>query len=172
MISQLPEKSVPDWLAKISQSTIKIDPFPLTQLLEDSLYYPSSGFDGDPVKYLSGNILSYIYVDYGHSQDKLENEILKRGFRGYDLVATRSVTEQELTPRGWRPIQPTQYHGERSSYDWFDHDDLTIEGFKIFHLGNREAWESESDTTSIEFERLLEKRYEKERLKQLSEELG
>ena len=149
MISQLPEKSVPDWLAKISQSTITIDPFPLTQLLEDSLYYPSSGFDGDPVKYLSGNILSYIYVDYGHSQDKLENEILKRGFRGYDLVATRSVTEQELTPRGWRPIQPTQYHGERSSYDWFDHDDLTIEGFKIFYRKNREAWEFEKESLKL-----------------------
>jgi hypothetical protein len=149
MISRLPEKSVPDWLAKISQSTIKIDPFPLTQLLEDSLYYPSSGFDGDPVKYLSGNILSYIYVDYGHSQDKLENEILKRGFRGYDLVATRSVTEQELTPRGWRPIQPTQYHVERSSYDWFDHNDLTIEGFKIFYRKNREAWEFEKESLEL-----------------------
>ena len=139
MISRLPEKSVPDWLAKISQSTITIDPFPLTQLLEDSLYYPSSGFDRDPVKYLSGNILSFIYVDYGRSHDEFENEIIKRGFRGYECVATRSVTEQELTPRGWRPIQPTQYHGERSSYDWFDHDDLTIEGFKIFYRKNREA---------------------------------
>ena len=159
MISQLPEKSVPDWLPKISQSTITIDPFPLTQLLEDSLYYPSSGFDGDPVKYLSGNILSYIYVDYGHSQDKLENEILKRGFRGYDLVATRSVTEQELTPRGWRPRQPTQYHGERSSNDWFDHDDLTIEGFKIFHLENREAREEARE-------------FEKESLELLSEQFA
>ena len=101
MISQLPKKSVPDWLAKISQSTITIDPFPLTQLLEDSLYYPSSGFDRDPVKYLSGNILSFIYVDYGRSHDEFENEIIKRGFHGYECVATRSVTEQELTPRGW-----------------------------------------------------------------------
>jgi len=144
MISQLPEKSVPDWLANISQSTIAIDPFPLTQLLEDSLYYPSSGFDGDPVKYLSGNILSYIYVDYGHSQDKLENEILKRGFRGYDLVATRSVTEQELTPSGWRPIQPTQYHGERPGNNWFDHDDLTIEGLKIFHHDKEKKFREQS----------------------------
>jgi len=115
MISQLPEKSVPDWLAKISQSTITIDPFPLTQLLEDSLYYPSSGFDVDPVKYLAGNILSFIYVDYGKSYDEFENEMDLRGFRGYDRVATRLVDEQELTPSGWSPIQPTQYQGERSS---------------------------------------------------------
>ena len=144
MISRLSEKSVPDWLAKISQSTITIDPFPLTQLLEDSLYYPSSGFDRDPVKYLSGNILSFIYVDYGRSHDEFENEIIKRGFRGYECVATRSVTEQELTPRGW-PIQPTQYHGGRPGNNWFDHDDLTIEGLKIFHI-DREALQKERDT--------------------------
>ena len=62
-----------------------------------------------------------------------------RGFRGYDCVATRLVDEQELTPSGWSPIQPTQYQGERSSNEWFDYDDLEIVGFKIFHLKNREA---------------------------------
>ena len=155
MINQLPEISVPDWLAEISQSTITIDPFPLTQVLEDSLYYPSSGFDGDPIKYLSGNILSFIYVDYRHSQDKFENEILKRGFRGYERVATRSVTEQELTPRGWRPRQPTQYHGERSSNDWFDHDDLTIEGFKIFHHDKEKKFRELSQKFRIRSEELI-----------------
>ena len=142
MISQLPEKSVPDWLAGISQSTITIDPFPLTQLLEDSLYYPSSGFDRDPVKYLSGNILSFIYVDYGRSHDEFENEIIKRGFRGYECVATRSVTEQELTPRGWRPRQPDRYHID---YVPLYNSDFTIKGLKIFRI-DREALQKERDT--------------------------
>ena len=130
MINQLPEISVPDWLAEISQSTITIDPFPLNKVLEDSLYYPSSGFDGDPVKYLLGNILSYIYVDYGHNQDELENEILIRGFRGYERVATRSVTEQELTPRGWNPRPLTNIEYELSG--------LTIEGVKSLYKDLRE----------------------------------
>jgi len=143
MINQLPEISVPDWLAEISQSTITIDPFPLTQLLEDSLYYPSSGFDRDPVKYLSGNILSFIYVDYGRSHDEFENEIIKRGFRGYECVATRSVTEQELTPRGWRPRQPDPDHID---YDHLAYNsDFTIEGLKIFRI-DREALQKERDT--------------------------
>ena len=145
MISQLPEKSIPDWLAKISQSTITIDPFPLTQLLEDSLYYPSSGFDRDPVKYLSGNILSFIYVDYGRSHDEFENEIIKRGFRGYECVATRSVTEQELTPRGWRPIQPDRDHIDYDPLVYPDNSDFTIEGLKIFGI-DREALQKERDT--------------------------
>ena len=125
MIKQLPEILVPDWLAEITQSTITIDPFPLTQVLEDSLYYPSSGFDGDPVKYLSGNILSFIYVDYRHSQGELEDEILKRGFRGYECVATRSVTERELIPRGWNPRPLTNVEYELSG--------LTIEGVKSLY---------------------------------------
>ncbi len=145
MISQLPEKSVPDWLAKISQSTITIDPFPLTQLLEDSLYYPSSGFDRDPVKYLSGNILSFIYVDYGRSHDEFENEIIKREFRGYECVATRSVTEQELTPRGWRPRQPDRDHIDYDSLFYPYKDDFTIEGLKIFRI-DREALQKERYT--------------------------
>ena len=145
MISQLPEIFVPDWLAEISQSTITIDPFPLTQLLEDSLYYPSSGFDRDPVKYLSGNILSFIYVDYGRSHDEFENEIIKRGFRGYECVATRSVTEQELTPRGWRPIQPDRDHIDYDPLVYPDNSDFTIEGLKIFGI-DREALQKERDT--------------------------
>ena len=145
MISQLPEKSVPDWLAGISQSTITIDPFPLTQLLEDSLYYPSSGFDRDPVKYLSGNILSFIYVDYGRSHDEFENEIIKRGFRGYECVATRSVTEQELTPRGWRPRQPDRDHIDYDPLVYPDNSDFTIEGLKIFRI-DREALQKERYT--------------------------
>ena len=145
MISRLSEKSVPDWLAKISQSTITIDPFPLTQLLEDSLYYPSSRFDRDPVKYLSGNILSFIYVDYGRSHDEFENEIIKRGFRGYECVATRSVTEQELTPRGWRPRQPDRDHIDYDPLVYPDNSDFTIEGLKIFGI-DREALQKERDT--------------------------
>ena len=145
MISQLPKISVPDWLAKISQSTITIDPFPLTQLLEDSLYYPSSGFDRDPVKYLSGNILSFIYVDYGRSHDEFENEIIKRGFRGYECVATRSVTEQELTPRGWRPRQPDRDHIDYDPLVYPYNSDFTIEGLKIFGI-DREALQKERDT--------------------------
>ena len=145
MISQLPKKSVPDWLAKISQSTITVDPFPLTQLLEDSLYYPSSGFDRDPVKYLSGNILSFIYVDYGRSHDEFENEIIKRGFRGYECVATRSVTEQELTPRGWRPRQPDRDHIDYDPLVYPDNSDFTIEGLKIFGT-DRRALQKERDT--------------------------
>ena len=115
MIPDLPEIAIPTWLTGLSISEIKDGPFPLDNLLQDSLYYPSSGFDGDPVKYLAGDILSFIYVDYGNTCDEYLSA-LKAGFRGYDLVATRSVKELELTPRGWDPTPPPDLEGDPSRY--------------------------------------------------------
>jgi len=113
MLRELPEISAPRWLTNVSATTITNEPFPLHDLLNDSLYYPSSGFDGDPVRHLAGNILSFIYADYGRRYDDFVRA-LKTGFSGYDLLAARSVTERELTPRGWRPTLPTRLDGDPS----------------------------------------------------------
>lgn len=116
MLNELPVMPVPQWLAGLSANAIMNAPFPLTQLLEDSLYYPSSGFDGDPVRHLAGNILSFIYVDYSRKHDELVEALHNPGFRGYELIATRSVTAKELTPNGWRPEPPTHSDGDPSRY--------------------------------------------------------
>lgn len=119
MLDQLPEIAVPTWLSDLSPATIINEPFPLHELLHDSLYYPSSGFDGAPVHYLAGNILSFIYVDYGHSHAEFISALNNSGFIGYDLVAIRSVTEPELTPNGWQPVPPTRSDGrDPSSEDY------------------------------------------------------
>lgn len=120
MLHQLPEMYAPRWLTTMTGADVVNGTFPLHELLQDSLYYPSSGFDGGPVKHLAGNFLSFIYVDYGHSHDEFVNALRMPGFSGYDIVATRSVTEQELTPKGWRPTTlPTRVDGDPSRYrDW------------------------------------------------------
>lgn len=114
MLHQLPEIAVPRWLTNVSPTNIMNEPFPLHEILHDSLYYPSSGFDGDPVRHLAGNILSFIYVDYGRSHDEFISASRNPGFSGYDLVADRSVTELELTPQGWHPVLPTHSDGDPS----------------------------------------------------------
>ena len=63
MIEELPEGRAPDWLTEASSESMARVPLPLRGILEDSLYYPSSHFDGDPVRYLAGNIYSFVYVD-------------------------------------------------------------------------------------------------------------
>lgn len=113
MLAQLPEMTAPRWMADLSSTTVKNKPFSIHELLRDSLYYPGSGFDGDPIKHLAGNILSFIYVDYGHSRDKFMEALEKPWFPKYEVVGQpRSVTEQELTPNGWPPDPPTLTYKE------------------------------------------------------------
>lgn len=116
MLHEMPEISAPRWLTSLSSATMTNESFPLHELLNDSLYYPSSGFDGDPVRHLAGNILSFVYVDYGHSHDEFVSALETPGFHGYDPIAARSVTERELTPNGWRPTLPAHSDGDPSRY--------------------------------------------------------
>jgi len=116
MLHELPEISAPIWLTGLSSTTMTNEPFPLRELLQDSLYYPSSGFDGDPVRHLAGNILSFVYVDYGHSHDEFVSALETPGFRGYERIAARPAIEMELTPNGWRPTPPTRSDGDPSRY--------------------------------------------------------
>jgi hypothetical protein len=116
MLAQLSEIATPNWLSELSSETILARPFPLRELLCDSLYYPSSAFDGDPIRHLAGNFLSFIYVDYGVSQDRYTHALRNPGFRGYDLVASRSVTESELAPAGWQTTLPRPTDGNPSHH--------------------------------------------------------
>ncbi len=118
MINQLPIMEEPDWL-RVGPATIQDAEFPLDGILRDSLYYPSSGFDGDPVRYLAGNVLSFVYVDYGNSRNELDDVLKSSGFKGYDVIAKRDVRERELAPRGWTPSFPSREDGDPSRYlDW------------------------------------------------------
>ncbi len=116
MIQQLSVTSEPEWLRLASESILAKREFPLQHVLRESLYYPASAFDGDPVAYLGGNILSFIYVDYGYTRDELHVQLTNPGFLGYEIIAQRDVTEDELTPRGWRPTLPSRADGNPSSY--------------------------------------------------------
>lgn len=111
MLSQLGHEAVPEWLRNLTMASIRDGQVPLKQILKDSLYYPSSGFDGDPVKYLAGNLHSFVYVDYGHGKAAFERALEHRGFNGYELIGKRSVTMQELVPNGWHPKPPAPMYG-------------------------------------------------------------
>ncbi len=108
-IPQLCELQYPKWLSAISEDS----PFPgLEKILPDSLYYPACGFNGTPVKYLSGNIYSFVYTDYGITRDDflahLNGTGPDDGFEHYHPVCQRDVSRDEIVPDGWRPaIVPT-----------------------------------------------------------------
>lgn len=116
MQESLPIMSEPEWLSRVSESIVVEAPFPLHDVLCHSLYYPSAGFDGDPVRHLAGNVLSFVYVDYGHRREELDAALASPGFSGYEIMARRDVTEQELTPCGWTPSFRASADGDPSQF--------------------------------------------------------
>jgi hypothetical protein len=91
MINEIPKIEMPNWLF-----ANKYD-FDIKKIIKDSLYYPSCGTDGVPIKYFMGNIYSFIYVDYGVSENYLNGIInLPSAFRGYKVIHKEEITKDQL----------------------------------------------------------------------------
>ena len=116
MLEQLPRIKIPNWLTDLTPSSMKNGPIPLRKLLKHSLYYPCSCFDGRPIEHLGGNIVSFLYVDYGHSEQEFMHRLSTIGFRGYHVLATRKVTKKELAPNDWKPKLPTSEDCDRNPF--------------------------------------------------------
>jgi hypothetical protein len=106
----LPPVPMPAWLRTTTGATMLDGDFPLATILRDSVYYPSSGFDANPVVHLGGALYSFIYVDYGYQRERV-HEVLMEAFPGYRVIGIRPVSEKELVPNGWRP-DPPRYQDE------------------------------------------------------------
>jgi hypothetical protein len=93
-----------NWLDDLTPEDVQRQPIPFNQLLEDSVYYPASGYyDGRPVEILGKLSRSFVYVDYNIPLKDLKVEMERHGFKGYQIIASREITEREIAPRGWRP---------------------------------------------------------------------
>jgi len=107
----MPLKDIPGWLRIAAESSECHVPLP--DLLEDSLYYPASGVNGTPVKYLGGNVHSFIYADYSITVEGMLQNMYGTekdcGFLGYTLLRHRDILHGELFPEGWKPdYSPTE----------------------------------------------------------------
>ncbi|MBI9031484.1 hypothetical protein JEZ13_05740 [bacterium] len=91
MLNSIEKAPYPDWLKS------DIFTFDIKNLLKDSCYYPASWFDGNPVRYLAGNVYSFIYVDYEYTRARIYKET-QLGLRGYKLIYQEEISENRLTP--------------------------------------------------------------------------
>lgn len=101
------------WLVNITQEQIESGMFPLKDVLQNSFYYPSCGFDGGIIKDCNTmgrdlNIVSFIYCDYATGEQAFRQE--QNSFVGYHVLGSRSVSHSELTPNGWRPKFPPNFN--------------------------------------------------------------
>lgn len=95
----------------LSKNEILNGKIPICELLENSMYYPSIGFDGGVVKNFSKEIQSFIYCDYGLSEEQLISQM--DTFRGYKIFANRKLEQSELTPNGFSMQLPPNFNLDR-----------------------------------------------------------
>lgn len=81
-----------------------------------TVYYPGSGFDGDPVKLCSRAHAAhaFVYADYGVEWPEIARQIAdpETGFRGYAIEREEPVAEAALRPGGWvahATVKPEAY---------------------------------------------------------------
>jgi hypothetical protein len=105
-------RDCPSWLTALDlprPEALEQVAFPLKAVLEHSLYYPASGFDGRPVQFLAGLVHSFIYVDYGVGQDRLHEALEENGFSGYRILGRKRLSQADLVPQGWTPTVPSRF---------------------------------------------------------------
>jgi hypothetical protein len=84
MLNQIDIENIDSILLDILNNRQKFNNEIFKLLLENSCYYPASGTDTTPIKYL-GKIQSFIYCDYIYDVDRWTNQIIKE-MDSYELI--------------------------------------------------------------------------------------
>ena len=95
-------EDVPEWLKAYQPGKSR----PIADFLNSRIvYYPGSGFDGDPVEVFgaSHSAHCFVYADYWLSEDNVRAELRAHGFRGYDILDEVSFSGLEvMSAAPWR----------------------------------------------------------------------
>ena len=102
------------FLSILTSASIQTSSLPIAELLKNSVYYPSSQFDGSVVKAYAHDYQSFVYCDYGVTEAELITQL--QTFRGYHVLAHRPVQQEELIPNGWQPQVPRHLLSDYSKY--------------------------------------------------------
>ncbi|MBP5998827.1 MAG: hypothetical protein KA534_00090 [Sediminibacterium sp.] len=112
------------YLNTLTVNEIESGAFPINEVLKNSLFYPACDNDGGVVKDCNKNnqdlgIDTFIYCDYAFGEELLNEQM--NNFHGYRVVATRSLRQNDLIPKGWNVQMPPrldlqQYHMFKEAY--------------------------------------------------------
>jgi hypothetical protein len=77
----------------------------IEEYLGESVFYPASGLDGAPVKFLGKNgFRRFFYADYAISREKFARENRERGFCGYRWHSTDELDFEAVFGCDWDTI--------------------------------------------------------------------
>lgn len=80
--------------------------FNITDILQNSVYYPASGIDAKPIEVFANEYNSFVNVDYSLDYDEVKNA-LESNFTtvGYKLIGIKEISKEELSSKGISPIK-------------------------------------------------------------------
>ena len=107
MIPDLHRHATPRWLLALDSASGQL---PIADILHGSVFYPASGLDGRPVKYLGGFSHSFVYADCNVPLERLTENL--QTFKGYRVFCSRSVKKEELCFNPFQPILPNSSDGD------------------------------------------------------------
>ena len=107
-------------LLSLSKDNIMKGRLPLVDLLANSAYYPSAGFDGGVIKHCNTRlkdegIISFIYCDYASDEGDVIFRVATE-FKGYHIFAHRTVQREEVGAAGPVPIDFIMTPDEERKY--------------------------------------------------------
>ena len=93
----------------------------IEHFLENCVYYPCSGLDGFPVKFLAKRFQRFFYVDSSTSRTDFEQRIAEPGFEGYRIGSIDELSPKAVFGASWKKIEK-QYEQlfSRLSPEWAD----------------------------------------------------
>jgi hypothetical protein len=106
MVTALTKIDTPKWLAFAASGKVVPQDFvvPLRSILADSLYYPCGGFDRSPIELFSGNILSFVYVDYW-IEKRQYLESIPRMLLGYREIFHKELSYDDVNQNSSFPFE-------------------------------------------------------------------
>ncbi len=175
MLKVLPRETVPIWL----KTYIPGQPILFNELIQNSVYYPACGFDGDVANLCMGFSHSFIYVDnlclWGEVSKETVYERINAdySFRGFkrihqqeysyaEIMGPHSVSEEPIKDGDGNPeygLRPLPFFAILTilePYDGYDHEVIYSETSTIHHIYERIAFLYICDDGCRSYEKLYQ----------------
>jgi hypothetical protein len=76
----------------------------IDQFLREAVFYPCSGQDGAPVRFLAKRFQRFFYADYAISREAFDHTCTRQGFRGYRICEIRNLEVESIFLSSWENI--------------------------------------------------------------------
>jgi hypothetical protein len=87
-------------LENLTKEEVELHKVPISDLLNNSLFYPSCGFDANIIRLESTLYESFVFCDYGVEEKDFLRKV--NSFLGYKILGIRKLNSTDLMHQNWK----------------------------------------------------------------------